>query len=218
VSVLRHARFEGLDTPTRPGWKLTGAVTLYESRLVADHCAFVGNTCEDGLNLIRSRFDISHCLFERTLSDGFDADFCDGRIADSSFVACGNDGVDVSGSTVEVVRLSVRDAGDKGLSAGEDSQVRAREVAVRGAFIGLASKDYSLLVVEGARLADCEYAIAAYQKKPEFGPSTVEVTGLEVSGPGERTIVEEGSRATLDGAVVEGDRRGVAVALYGAEE
>ena len=222
VSVLTHARFEGLDAPTRPGWELTGAVTFYESRVDANHCAFVGNVCEDALNVVRARFDITRCLFEDTFADAFDADFCNGSMSDTSFVSCGNDAFDVSGSQVELSRIFVRGAGDKGLSAGENSRVHAIDIDIEDALIGVAAKDLSQLTIEGARIANCRYAVAAYQKKPEFGPSTLTITGLEVHRPdkatGQRAIIEFGSLATLDGETVEGTETNVAAALYGAEQ
>ncbi len=217
-SRLRHVRFEGLGALSRPGWELTSAVTFYESPVTIEHCVFRANTCEDALNTIRTRFDLSFCLFEDTFSDAFDADFCQGRVADCSFVRPGNDGVDVSGSSVDIVRLFVQGAGDKGISAGEASEVRASDVVVHDSVIGMASKDLSRLVVERANLWGCRFGVALYQKKPEFGPSSVEATGLALSNNGEDWLIETGSRAVVDGVEREGDREHVYDSLYGAEE
>lgn len=217
-STLEHVRFEGLSTPSRPGWQLTGAVTFYESPLEARACVFRGNTCEDALNVIRSRFALVDCLFESTFSDAFDADFCEGELDGCSFVRPGNDGVDVSGSSVTVRRLFVTGAGDKGVSAGEDSRVTIEDVRVEDSFIGLASKDLSELTVEGARVLRCRYGVAAYQKKPEFGPSRVRAAGLVIEETETPFLIERRSSVTADGEEREGNRRAVYDTLYGPEE
>ncbi len=216
ASTLSYVHFEGLSTPSRPGWQLTGAVTFYESEVTAEHCVFRGNTCEDGLNVIRTRFDLVSCLFEGAFSDAFDSDFCEGAITDCSFLELGNDGIDVSGSYVEVVRTFISGAGDKGLSAGEDSDVRVVDVEVANSMIGLASKDASTLIVAGARISGCRYGLAAYQKKPEFGPSRIEIVRLELTSVEQTSILEKGSTLKLEGEEIEGDRRNVVQMLYGA--
>ena len=63
--------------------------------------------------------------------------------------------------------------GDKGVSAGEESYVIIDDVVVDGATIGAASKDLSFLKVESITLKNCNQGFAAYQKKPEYGVSSI---------------------------------------------
>ena len=51
-------------------------------------------------------------LFSETFSDAIDVDFGKGKVTNSSFMALGNDAVDVSGSVVDVQGMSVNGAGD----------------------------------------------------------------------------------------------------------
>jgi len=63
--------------------------------------------------------------------------------------------------------------GDKGVSVGEESYVVVDDVIVDGAVIGVASKDLSYLRVEKIFLKNCNQGFAAYQKKPEYGVSSI---------------------------------------------
>jgi hypothetical protein len=218
-SLLRQVVFEGLANPARAGWAPTGAVTFYESDVRIERCAFLGARCEDALNLVRcDRFDLEGSLFEGARGDAFDADFCAGRIAGSSFVACGNDAVDVSGSQVEIEDLFVDGAGDKGLSCGESSGAVLRRARIAGAKVGVASKDVSLVTAEELELERCRYGLAAYRKKPEFGPSLLRASGVRMSGVETPYLIEAGSRAEVDGTEIDGERRDVVPLLYPPEE
>jgi hypothetical protein len=197
-SELRYAVFEGLSNPSRPGWTLTGALTFYESPVKMSHSVSTGNLSEDAINFVRSKFEIEHSLIEKTTSDAFDADFCKGTISNTTFRACGNDCVDVSGSLVHLVDLTVDGSGDKGVSAGEASTVSAERVKLNKVKLGLVAKDRSELTVAGAEVVDAEYYVGAFQKKPEFGAGHLVVTDLTGERMG-KVMLQPGSSATVNG-------------------
>ena len=197
-SELRYAVFDGLNSPTRPGWALTGAVTFYESPVKMTHSVSTRNRSEDAINFVRSEFEIADSLIEETTSDAFDGDFCKGRITRTTFKACGNDCVDVSGSVVAIVDLTVQGSGDKAISAGEASTVHAERVDIKDVKLGLVAKDRSTLKVVGAKIVGAQYYVAAFQKKAEFGAGDLEVEGLT----GERmgaVMLQPGSRMVVNG-------------------
>jgi CotH kinase protein len=170
---LYYTIFKDLNTLSVDGWNLTGAVTFYESDVIIKNCLFKNMHCEDALNTIRCKFTIENSIVDNCFSDGFDADFCTGLIVNSEFKNTGNDCVDFSGSRVEIISSNLTNCGDKGVSAGEESYVILDEVVVDGAVIGAASKDLSYLRVENITLKNCNQGFAAYQKKPEYGPSSI---------------------------------------------
>ncbi len=92
---------------------------------------------------------------------------------DSEFKNTGNDCVDFSGSRIEIISSNLKNCGDKGLSVGEESYVLVDEVTVDGATICAASKDLSYLKVENIALKNCNQGFAAYQKKQEYGVSSI---------------------------------------------
>jgi len=172
-SSLFNVIFDGFNTLNYQGWTLTGAVTFYESDVTIKNSVFKRNPCEDGLNIIRSKFMLDEVIINETFSDGFDADFCEGTILNSHFIKTGNDGVDVSGSQITIEQCTFENCGDKGISVGEESKVNVTYATIDGAVIGTASKDMSYLSIEDISLKNCNQGFAAYQKKPEFGPSTI---------------------------------------------
>ena len=155
------------------GWTLTGAVSLYESDVIMDHCIFRNNQCEDGLNVIRSDFELHHSLIENTAGDGLDADFCNGWIKQSHFLNTTNDAMDFSGSNIMIESCKVDGSGDKGISLGEESDASVLDTEIKNAVIGVASKDLSVMILDNIRLRNCEQGFTAYIKKPEYGGSTI---------------------------------------------
>jgi hypothetical protein len=175
---LNYVIFKDLNTLDDDGWSLTGAVTFYESDVMIKNCLFKDMHCEDALNTIRCKFTLENTTIDNCYSDGFDADFCTGLVVDSEFKNTGNDCIDFSGSRVEIKNSNLINCGDKGVSAGEESYVVVDEVLVDGAVIGAASKDLSYLRVENITLKNCNQGFAAYQKKPEYGVSTIFVSNF----------------------------------------
>jgi hypothetical protein len=216
-SILQYIIFDNLANPSHNGWELTGAVTFYESPVRISHTQFVGNRSEDGINIVRSDFTIDKTLFSEASSDAFDADFTKGEIKNSSFVASGNDAIDASGSVIDIQDVFINGAGDKGLSTGENSQVTVTNIEIKNAEIAVASKDISDLTIYNLEISGGEIGFAAYQKKPEFGPASITVDGLEMSGVPIPYLVEPQSKVVVDSVVIEPNREHVEEILYGVE-
>lgn len=172
-SSVSYTRFENFQEPLQGNWHLTGAVTTYESPIVFDHAYFGNMDAEDALNVKRSSVVLKNSVFNQTKSDCFDLDFGTGDVLSSSFYACGNDGVDLSGSTVKVKDIYVYGQGDKGISSGENSTIVVYNAHIENGYIGMASKDLSFFTVQNATLVGNEYGLALYQKKSEFGAGTM---------------------------------------------
>ncbi|MEE9608237.1 MAG: CotH kinase family protein [Myxococcota bacterium] len=215
TSVLEHVRFEKLSAVERDGWQTSGALTFYESPVRLADCEFAQNRAEDALNLVRSSFSISDCVFRDSASDALDLDFSSGTVSNSVFVASGNDAIDVSQSAVDFQDLAIQGAGDKGLSVGENSSVTARRIRIRGARIAVASKDLSSLAIEDIQIVDSKLGFTAFQKKAEFGGGTINVRDAEFRGVETPFLIERDSGITLDGRRMPGDRRNVRAMLYG---
>ncbi len=214
-STVERVVFQGLSNPSTPGWHLTGAVTFYESPVRFSHTQFLNKISEDALNTMRCNFTLDHCLFSGAASDAFDADFCTGLIVDSAFIDSGNDAIDVSGSRVVVERVNISGVGDKALSAGEASHIKARDLLISDAEIAITSKDLSTVVVEGGSVRDCQVGFTIFQKKPEFGPASATATGVEVTNATVVDLVELRSSLILNGIEKQGDVSKVSDLLYG---
>lgn len=213
-SYLKAMYFESLHAPKRKGWTLTGAVTGYDSQVSLKDCHFSQIKAEDALNLVRCEFDLDQVFFKDCSSDGLDIDFGKGEVKFSEFVNCKNDGLDISGSVVRVKKLFMRDIGDKGLSAGEDSRVVGEELEMKNVWLGVAAKDRSVVELFRVSHKGGTYGLAAYQKKSEFGGGRIVVAKLAQEGVLVPFLIEKGSELVLDDVSEKGEAGDVFGKLY----
>lgn len=208
-SLLKYVNFENLSNPSQGQWELTGAVTFYESPAKISHCRFARNRSEDALNIIRSSFNIEHTLFEYISLDAFDVDFSKGNIINVSFLNCGNDAVDVSGSAVKMQDIFINGTGDKGISIGENTYATINEVVVKNAKMAIVSKDRSRLNINNVAISNCKVGLAVYQKKSEFGPASTIGMGLKINDVDIPYLAEEKSELIIQGEKIESDQKEV---------
>jgi hypothetical protein len=192
-SLLRHVTFKNLNTLHKYGWYLTGAVTFYQSNVIIENCTFEYNLCEDAINLVQSNFTFSNSSVRNTYSDGLDSDFCSGTILNSTFKSTGNDCIDLSGSIVDIKGCTVTNAGDKGISGGENSFVKVDDTKINKAKTAIASKDLSTVTVNSVILQNVDYGFVAFQKKPEFGPAKIIVTNAMEGFVNYKNLIDNGS-------------------------
>jgi len=171
----------------------TGAVTFFESPVVIKGTAFKNINSEDALNIIKSSFSISDSIFSGNHSDSLDIDFGKGDVINSRFINSGNDSIDISGSDIKISFVNIYNSGDKGISVGEKSTARINHSEIRLSKIGVASKDSSSTKITRSTIKDCNYGIALYQKKPDFGPASTILHTSKLRGNDHDFIVEENS-------------------------
>jgi hypothetical protein len=218
-STLSYVEFDHLSNPKKDSWALTGCVTFYESPTTLSHCRFSNNHSEDCLNIVRSEFILEHSTFANTYADAFDSDFAKGSYDDMDFFNCGNDCVDISGTEItSMTNIRIDGAGDKGISVGEISHiVNANGVTIQNTEIAVASKDLSTVEMENLVVKDCKVVFTIYQKKPEFGPGWLQVTGLQATGTEKQFLLEKGSTLIIDGKPMEANEEDIKDILYGVQ-
>lgn len=212
--IVRNVSVENMNTLNYEGWVLTGAFNIYESEVDIDGLRIKGNNCEDGLNVIRSHFIIKNCLIELTKSDGFDADFCTGEFSNSTFKNTGNDCIDFSGSVVSINDIEIINSGDKGVSAGERSTLYLKNINIDGALTGLASKDDSRIEGEKIVVKNAEVGLAAFQKKPEYAGSTMNLENVNYQNIQTLGLVEKGSEVQVAKQLFKGYQKFDIDAMY----
>ena len=217
-SLIEYARFENLSPPLRNGWALTGSITFYESPIKIRQSYFAKNIGGDDLvNIIRSNFSISNSVFRESLVDALDGDFITGTITNTRFIESGGDAVDVSGSKVTLDGVHIEGALDKGISVGEESSLEAFNTFITKAFIGIASKDGSQVSGKNITIKDTDIGLAAYQKKPEYGPASLSLVELVLDEVKTKALSETNSSITIDGEEM-AEEDGVYGKLYGEDE
>jgi hypothetical protein len=201
-SVWRHVVVSDTTAMDQDRWSLTGGITFYRSPIRMSQSRIAGTQAEDGFNVIHASFEFVDSVFADTVSDAFDADFSRGRVERCVFERIGADGIDVSGSEVEVREVILDTLGDKALSVGEASQMTAADLWIRDVRFGVVSKDLSHVTLERARMEGVSRAgLAAYIKKPAYGPASItaaQVEFVDVPMP-RRTLIQTDSWVELEG-------------------
>ena len=213
-SRLEHVIFRGLSTPRQAGWELTGAVTFFQSPVFIEHCEFLSNDSEDGLNIVSSTFQMRRTHFQSSTSDALDGDFTQGKIVDCTFSKIGGDAIDFSGSEIEVENVRMTEIGDKGLSVGEDSILVAENLQIVNAGIGVASKDLSEATITDITVKNSKYAAAVFQKKSEYGSAEMRVKKLVMENNQHQYLVEKRSLLQVDDKTIAPNHKNVKELLY----
>ena len=203
-SVWSHVKVRDTDAVNRAGWVVTGGITFYHSAVTMRDCLIQGTLAEDGTNVFGADVLMERVTFAECVSDSFDGDFVTGTLRDCTFRDGLADGVDFSGSQVDIVNCEFVSMGDKAISAGENSSIRVFGGFANGVSIGIAAKDSSVVEVQSMTIHGARnYALAAFIKKPEFGPASLICTDvvIERSGLGD-AIVQTNCTIELNGVTL----------------
>lgn len=165
---LKNVVFRDLALINVSNRNWSGLINIIGSDAEIGGVHIIGGNAEDSINIINSTFDIGHLTVENSKSDAVDLDFSSGSIKYLDCTQVGNDCLDTSGSSVEVGYLVAHSVGDKGVSAGENSNLQLDQVSFTNVGVGLVSKDGSILHVDEATITKTPLAVAAYVKKPEY--------------------------------------------------
>jgi len=216
-SILNHCIFSDLSNPNNDNWEVSGAVNFHESDVTISNSQFNDNRCEDGLNIIRSEFLLEDSQFRNTFSDSFDGDFVTGEIKNCQFYDSGNDGIDVSGSTIVLENILIKNPSDKGISAGEASKMSGSYITVEEGEIGIVSKDLSQIDFSNVTLNGTRLGFSAFQKKSEYGTASIKVNTISQINNETDFLIEMKSSLSINGELMPTVSNKVIDQMYGNE-
>ena len=110
--------------------------------------------------------------------------------------------------------LSIIGSGDKAISIGEESQFDIFGIAINKAKVGVASKDNSMVKIENMLLENSEIGFAAFQKKSEFGPGSIEVKGISFNNINKKYILEPKSKLIINDKIYQQNTKDIKFILY----
>jgi len=198
-SVFDHVVFANQGSLAQKGWRMTGAINLYESDVNFYNCVFEHNRSEDALNIFRSSFGIDNTEFSHTASDALDLDFSTGKLQNLTFQYIGNDAIDIcGGDSVVLLNIEIRKYGDKGISIGEKAVVSAGEISISDTEVAWAIKDLSDVYVNSSTVTNCKLVTVVFQKKAMYAGAAAQFDGLTVQGPSELYLLEEQSSLKIN--------------------
>lgn len=183
---------------------LPSCITFYQSPLVIRNCTFSSFKGEDMVNVFRSNFTVQNSSFNHSFSDQLDIDFGTGLSVNNTFNLSGNDGIDVSGGKVQIKKCFFKEVMDKAISAGEKSTIEIDSCTITKSSLAIVSKDKSKVYIQNSTLENIEVAYCAFNKKIEFGPSSITSINTKVKNYKEFHFIEKGSKIKLEGKVIKG--------------
>ncbi|WP_017223517.1 CotH kinase family protein [Moritella dasanensis] len=203
-STIQHLDMAKSTSPKQGNWQPRGALYMYDVDLDASNITLRDNRSEDALNMINSTFNLARLVIENAYSDGFDCDFCQGKISDSQFntvgVRSGGDAIDISGSRIIVRNSQFSQIRDKAISAGEHSDVDAANIQVNSAAFGIVAKDGSQVVADNITAVDIKhYLFMAYMKKPFFGGANLQASNFSCDNCSDISMLQKNNVLILDG-------------------
>jgi hypothetical protein len=203
-SVVQHTRVSGAggrNLVNRQDYHgITGCISFYESDVELLESRFSNLHCEDALNIVRADFVLEDIVISGARADGFDSDFSRGVVRDSLFENTGNDGIDVSGTRLEIANTRFLDIGDKAVSVGEASSLQASHLEIIGAATGVASKDLSEAIVEDSRFSAIRgSSLITYVKKGEYGGANLRCNRCDFLDAESVITNQQGSKIIIDG-------------------
>jgi len=148
--------------------------------------------CEDSVNFINSRGEISKINIKNSRFDALDIDFSSLRINTIEINTSKNDCVDFSNGNYLIINARVSNCLDKGFSIGEKSEIEIDNLIIESSKTGVAVKDSSFAEVNDFNGEDIESCFQIYQKKQEFGPAYLKIGSLNCIGS-KGNIIQEGS-------------------------
>ena len=170
---------ENLSFPNLAEYVLYGGINLINSKNTIKNTLISNSSSEDAINIINSESYIDDLFIKNSLSDGLDVDsgsLTFGKIFCENIT---NDCLDISGVELSGNLLVVKNAGDKGFSAGEKSLGSIKTIKVSNSEIGVAVKDSSIIELDELKLNKVKLDIAVFNKKLEFGASKLKIGKTE---------------------------------------
>ena len=198
TSIIKNAIFKNLSNPSIDFWEIPGSITFYQSPVNIENTLFTSNNSEDNLNIVRTNFTIKDSTIFSSKADAIDIDFSKGEINNLSIIKAGNDGLDISGSELTVRDILIKDIGDKGISGGEMSFLKGKNIKITNSNIALASKDKTLLQLKDVVINKVNIGFAVFKKKEEYGPAKISVKNLNKNLIKNFYLLEENSSLDID--------------------
>lgn len=154
---------------------LTGCLTIIDSKLNNVNLSSRNAQCEDAINIIRSSGTINKVFIKNSASDALDLDFTRIKIQEADIDNSLNDCIDFSGGDNEIIDAKISNCGDKGLSFGEKTKSKIKNILAIKNNIDISIKDDSEVEIYNflTDKKDGQVCGRIENKKQEFGSGTL---------------------------------------------
>jgi len=175
TSQLENVSIGGGSQAYVNGIFVSGQISFYHSDVIIKNSVFYQASGDDSLNIKDAIGEVYSSIFHSNGFDAFDFDFAakGSLIEGNQFYDNGNDGIDISGSSVLIKDNKILSSGDKCISVGENSTPKILSNLLKGCNIGIAVKDLSESeIIQNTIIDNKDSGVFLYQKKEIFGKSS----------------------------------------------
>jgi len=174
---LTNFEINGGSEAVIDGIYFSGQISIHSAKVFIDNSSFLNSKSDDGINIKFSEVEIKNSKFMNNLGDQIDLDYCKGIFINNKlifekyekFKKIETDGLDISGTDIEIKENIFENFSDKGISVGEKSYPLISMNTFNNNNIALAIKDSSIAKVENNIFNNNNEDISLYIKKNFYG-------------------------------------------------
>jgi parallel beta-helix repeat protein len=190
----------------------SGQLAIYWSNVKISNSEFSQSSGDDNLNVKYGLAEIRDNYFHNSGFDAIDFDYVSegSVVSNSTFYQNGNDGIDISGSPVQILNNKIIESGDKGISVGERSKPLIQNNLINGCNIGIAVKDSSdAKIISNTIVNSKSEGIGLYQKKLIYTDiNKAEVKSSIVWNNKEQITVDQNSSIEIENSDIQNGYQG----------
>ena len=176
---IKNTSFENLGYPKIDRYTFFGGLNFINSNAVLENVIIKNSKSEDAINLVNSNVSIKNITLKNIQSDAIDIDFGLVKFTKIFCLEIGNDCIDISGAKVDGTTLMIDKTLDKGLSIGESSNVKIKDLIIQNSNVAIAVKDGSNSFIKNFKSLNNEYDIALFNKKKEYDNPSLNVKNFQ---------------------------------------
>ena len=214
-SLFKNVIFLNLPKVVDKNLSRTGALTFYESTVEFDKCSFYKCKAEDAVNLIRSHFSFTDCLFQNMDNDVLDIDFSEGIISSSVFENSKENAIDVTMSKVTLKSIYIKDSGNKGINAKAGSQLIGNDIRIKNANISVSAEDNANIVIQKLEITDSKTGVVAYNNKSGAGYPTIKINSVSFVNVKQQYLKEKQASILINGSELNDETKNVEAIVKG---
>ncbi|MBU2529567.1 MAG: CotH kinase family protein [Elusimicrobia bacterium] len=194
-SIFKYVYFTGGKDESNMGLFASGMLSLYGTDAEITNSEFSLACGDDALNIKNAKAEVNNSLFYKNSFDAIDFDFVKkGKVEGNQFIENGNDGIDISGSYVDIKNNIIKKSGDKCISVGEKSYPLISGNTLDGCEMGIGTKDLSEPIIIDNIIINNKVGISAYLKKEIFGGAFPKVGNNTFTNNEKDTEIDELSK------------------------
>ena len=171
------------------GVRYLGQLSIHNANVKITNSIIEGSSSDDGINIRDSKVFIHNSIFKNNSADQIDLDFCDGEVRKNKFFISkdnttkldfNGDGLDLSGSKINISENKFSGFLDKALSIGEESRAFINKNLFDKNKSAITIKDGSKAYVLSNDFINNEQDFSLYIKKRFYDPPTLYIENSDI--------------------------------------